>query len=128
MGDKMKKMWIILLIAGVIFIVNSGRSASRVTSPAPNMVVELVDSSSKWSLLKGVHCVATFTLSNTGDAVGRNVYLNARPDHRNPDAQNNTGNNIYVGDIAPGKSRTVYLDLDRNLNDSYIISYGASTN
>ena len=125
-GDKMRKLLMILIIVCVIFHVNSAGQAARAASQAPNVVVELVDSSSKWSLLKGVHYVATFSLSNIGNAVGRNVYLNAGPDQTNPDAPENAMNTIYVGDIAPGKSKTVSLVLDRNPNDSYLISYGVS--
>lgn len=122
----MRKLLMILIIVCVIFNLNSAGQAARAASRAPNVVVELVDSSSKWSLLKGVHYVATFSLSNIGNAVGRNVYLNVGPGQTKTDAPENARETVYVGDIAPGKSKTVSLVLDRNLNDSYMVSYGIS--
>ena len=126
----MKKIIIISVILCLILTMcSAGCTSSATTSypqilPSPNVKVDLIDSSSDWSLSKGVYYTATFSVYNIGDATAKNVYVNAKL------VQNNGGvddsKSVYVGNLAPGNKQTVKVILDGDWDESYKISYSVS--
>ncbi|KQC14285.1 MAG: hypothetical protein APR63_05840 [Desulfuromonas sp. SDB] len=120
----MKKIIFALITISLLFVFISGCSSSgssfNTYLPKPNLQYNLLTQEGEWSLTKGCYWTAEFQVYNSGDAAAKNVYAHVQLIKDGNEAIRDS-QNIYVGNLNPGESSTICVELDRDCDEK--VSY-----
>ncbi|HDQ07303.1 MAG TPA: hypothetical protein ENN44_00735 [Methanoculleus sp.] len=115
----MKKSLITLIAISLLLVFVSGCTSSgnpfNNYIPKPNLESNLLTQEGDWSLSQGYFWTAEFQIYNSGDATAKNVYATVqlvKPNNAIRDSKR-----IYVGNLNPGDSTVIYVELDCDYDD-----------
>ena len=120
----MRKIVITLILISLFLVFVSGCTSSGSSFnyylPQPNLEYNLLTQEGDWSLSNGLFWTAEFQIYNTGDATAKNVYATVQLVKDNSNAIRDS-TLIYVGNLNPGDSSVIYVELDRDYDED--VSY-----